>query len=133
MMRSYTSAGLRVMLRDLPVLRRTHGDGAVKRVTDLIRDAKVAERRISERYGRQLRDLDVLDIGTGQFLTQLIYFAQCNRAIGIDADVYAEGLNPIPYVRMAVVNGPARTIKTIGRKVLGIDRRYRDEVRKQLN
>lgn len=97
------------------------------------RNLRLLESRVLERYGLRLQDLDILDIGVGQFPIQMFYFARYNRVVGIDWNVIAQGLNPIPYITMFLLNGPRRTAKTIARKLLGIDRQYRKAAMEQLN
>jgi SAM-dependent methyltransferase len=87
---------------------------------------------LRERLALDLRDLDILEIGPGQFLTQMNYFAAHNRVVGIDLDVISRENNPISYFKMIRTNGVRRTAKTIGRKVLGIDRRFALELMRQL-
>lgn len=103
------------------------------RVNYVLTKLRNVERQLGELYGFKLNDRDVLDIGAGQYLMQMHYFAQRNRPVGIDFDVIAQGANPVPYLRMLWFNGSWRTLKTIGRKLLGIDRRYATVVRGQLN
>jgi SAM-dependent methyltransferase len=91
------------------------------------------EQAIEKNCAFVIRDRDVLDIGAGQFLMQLHYFGKHNRVTGIDFDVIAQGLNPLPYVEMFRRNGWRRTAKTVMRKALGIDRRYVAELKKQLD
>lgn len=134
-MGSYTSqsVGFRASVREVRGLYRKHTHqvaGSVKYILAKLRDV---ETQVQERYGFKLENRDVLDIGVGQFLIQTRYFAHRNRLVGIDFDVIAQGPNPVQYLRMLWFNGSRRTVKTIGRKLLGIDRCYATEVGKQLN
>jgi SAM-dependent methyltransferase len=74
----------------------------------------------------------LLEIGCGQRLAQTTYFAQQNEVVGIDLDVIARGLNPVPYFAMLRENGPIRFTKTLGRKLLGLDQLSGAELRRQL-
>ena len=78
------------------------------------------EANVFEHYGIRLRDLEILELGPGQFFGQTAYLACYNRVTGVDRDLLARGLNPIDYVRMLTINGPMRTLKTAGRKILGV-------------
>ncbi len=134
-MGSYTSqnTSLTGLLREAQSLYATQNrevSAHVKHVLDHLRNV---EGLLAEHYGFQLRDRDVLDIGTGQFLLQMYCFGLHNRVSGIDYDVIANGLSPLQYLRMLKINGPRRTIKTIGRKLLGIDRKHRSELKAQLS
>src|SRR5262249_29702228 len=75
--------------------------------------------------------LQVLDVGAGQMALQASYFALRNDVVGIDLDVIARGFAPGDYVRMARHNGLRRTVKTLGRKTLLVDARYRRELARQ--
>jgi len=90
-----------------------------------------AEQDMARVLGRPVRDLDMLEIGPGLLPRQLVYFAQGNRASGIDLDVIAEGVGPISFLRIARRNGPKRTLKTSARRLIGVDRRFRREVSSQ--
>jgi SAM-dependent methyltransferase len=131
---SYTSGGqsFRDIVRQLTSARRHYSANIEARVTESISEIKEIERHVVEAYGIRIRDLDVLEIGPGQFPGQMTYLALHNRAIGADRDVIVQGFRPMQYVRMLRDNGPMRTAKTIGRKALGLDRRYRKELRRQL-
>ena len=83
------------------------------------------EAAIGEETGIVLDDLDALDVGAGQLLLAMIYFGRGNRVVGIDQNVIAQGFHPKVYWDMLRTNGVQRLLKTLARKALGIDRRYR--------
>jgi len=134
-MSSYTSqrTNLGALCREALSLYRTQSSNIPDQVGGVLSHLRNLEQRIRETQGLTLENRDVLDIGVGQFLVQLQYFAKHNRVVGIDFDVIAQGLNPAQYVRMLRLNGGRRTAKTIVRKALGIDRRYASELKRQLN
>lgn len=117
-----TSPG--ALLREAFYLYQNHLQGAAQTVERVVSDLRSLE-RLLEKYSFTLRHRDILDIGVGQFLPQMHYFIQHNRVVGIDFDVIVQDLNPVQYARMFLLNGPRRAAKTITRKLLGIDRRYR--------
>lgn len=90
------------------------------------------ERLVDAEYGFRLAGRRVLDVGAGQRLIHMAYFARHNEAVGIDLEVIARGANPLQYVEMLWANGPRRTAKTIGRKLLGLDARCAAEIKRQL-
>jgi SAM-dependent methyltransferase len=102
------------------------------RVALVISELQWLERCVEDNCGRKLIGLDVLDVGPGQFPYQMIYFAQRNRVVGIDLDVVVQSFNPVRYFQMLRQNGARRTVKTLGRKLVGIDRRYASEMMRQL-
>jgi SAM-dependent methyltransferase len=108
-------------------LRGVHGDPAGAVAARLAR-ARDLEEQLAEARGREIADLDILDIGPGQLLTQPVYFAQRNRVVGVDTDVIAIGFSPAQYARMLSRNGLQRTLKTVGRKMLGVDKRHHAEL-----
>lgn len=132
-MRSYSSIPLdpRRLLQEAIELRRLHGDPAAAADVRLER-ARDVESMIAGALGREVADLDMLDVGCGQLPAQLVYFARSNRVVGIDADVVAFGLSPKRYVRMLRVNGPQRTVKTIARKALRVDAQFLAAYRSRL-
>lgn len=134
-MSSYTSqsTSLRDFLDEVQSLFRIQKNEASTHVEHVLNHLRNVEGLLEEHYGFRIRDCDVLDIGTGQFLLQMYYFGLHNRVTGIDFDIIAQGISPFQYLRMLKINGPRRTLKTIGRKLLGIDRKYRSELKSLLN
>ena len=66
----------------------------------------------------------ILVLGAGQTKREVIALGLANKVTAIDLDVGPTGWRPGPYVQLFRQNGPVRTAKTIGRKVLGIDHRF---------
>jgi SAM-dependent methyltransferase len=90
-----------------------------------------AEALVISQTGAPLENLDVLELGPGQLPRQTAYFALKNRVTAIDLDVIPEGFSS--YLQLLRQNGPKRLIKTLARKLLGYDRRFRAELRRQLH
>lgn len=134
-MNSYSSSRLGLARRasELFHLYRRDSRNVERKVQTILQRLAVVERRIEEHTGIVLRDKQLLDIGPGQKLDQMVYFARHNQVTGIDLDVIAQGVNPLQYVRMARANGPIRAAKTLGRKLLAVDRRWRREFSRQLD
>jgi SAM-dependent methyltransferase len=115
--------------------------GIVNRLKDVIRLYKVRTRNVEasiEMTKSQLAssadcfrgyttsplvDRDVLVVGVGQTQREVIGFGMENLVTGIDLDVIPQGWRPGQYVRLLKQNGGARFAKTVGRKMLGIDRK----------
>jgi len=133
-MKSYSSEwhGLGPFIREVGNLYRAHSRDIPQRVLSSIEDIRRVQRNVTEHFCIDVRDADVLEIGPGQFLTQLTYLGTLNRAVGIDVDVIVQGFEPLGYARMLRTNGLVRTGKTIGRKMLGVDRKYASELRRVL-
>src|SRR5260370_3548679 len=134
-MRSYSSesGGFIGFLREAASLYRLHSKDISERVRIRIEDARRVEGCVREKFGIELRGLDLLEIGPGQFLMQLTYFSIRNRVVGVDRDVVVRGFKPLGFAAMLKSNGARRTLKTIGRKLMGIDREYASQVLRQLN
>src|SRR5713226_2202975 len=134
-MRSYSSEsrGFIGFLREAASLHRLHSKDISERVRVRIEDARRVEACVRERFGLELRDLDLLEIGPGQFLMQLTYFSIRNRVVGVDRDVIVRGFKLPGYAAMLKNNGARRTMKTIGRKLMGIDHGYASQLLRQLN
>lgn len=129
--KSYSSQAGRLgtVVAELHALfQRKRGDAARRRAEEILRGVRRTEREINDHYGVELKDMDVLDIGAGQMLGHLAYFARRNRAVGVDMDVIVQDFNPLNYFAMWQANGLRRVIKTLGRKLTGFDRRFRSEL-----
>lgn len=113
-------------------LYRLHRQEVPERVSKLIREMRDIERLTLDAYNFPLASRRALDVGAGQRLMHLAYLAQCNTVTGIDLEVVVHGFNFRAYMRMVRTNGVRRTIKTIVRKMLQIDARYRRELCDQL-
>jgi SAM-dependent methyltransferase len=103
-----------------------------QQVADVLARVRKLERLTDEKLGLKLEGLEMLDVGAGQLLLQMRYFAARNRVVGIDRDLIVQGFDPRGYLEMARTNGARRAAKTIGRKALVIDSRYRRELDHQL-
>jgi SAM-dependent methyltransferase len=127
---SYTSQKLGVWSRllELRHLYRRHSHDVTARAKTLVERLRNTEDLVRERTGIVLRGLRMLDVGPGQTLYQMGYFARHNDVTGIDLDVIPQGFDPLAYLRMAKTNGPVRTLKTVTRKLLGLDAQFRREV-----
>ena len=134
MIRSYTSTkiGLAPRIHEALNLYRAHSKNVSGQVGQLLRRLRDAEEDVRRYTGRELEDLDVLEIGPGQMLKYLRYFGIRNNAIGIDLDVVSDTLAIPTLMRMLRVNGPMRACKTIVRKTLGLDARFNRELSRQL-
>ncbi len=91
------------------------------------------EELVYDAYGVRLRGLKMLDVGAGQMLLELRYFARANDVTGIDSDVIPQGLDPLAFLAMLRANGWQRLAKTLGRKLMRVDARHAAELRRRLN
>jgi SAM-dependent methyltransferase len=129
---SNTTTGGLASLREWWCLYRQQTSGVVSRVETYFNKLEYFCQQVQHLFNFEVRDRDVLDIGPGQYLVQMHYFARRNRVVGIDYDVIAQGFDIKSYAEMFRSNGLRRTVKTIVRKALGVDRHYRREVSRRL-
>ncbi len=131
--RSYTSGDTSgsAFLRELGSLYR-YSQQASERARESIEDVRLREAIVNRHLGFELRGLDILEIGPGQLQAHMKYLSVKNRVVGIDLDVITQSLSPLDYLRMLRTNGLRRAAKTLGRKLLGVDRKFASELRRQI-
>ncbi len=132
-MKSYSSeTKWGALWREARCLYQNHKLRASSRIDRYFAELGRHEEMVERRFGRKIQDMEILEIGPGPFLVHMRYFSQRNRVTGIDLDVVPHGFGLNQYWRMWRQNGTRRTLKTIIRKAIGIDRHYHREVRKRL-
>ncbi len=133
-MKSYTSGimSLPARLKEMAALYYMHSRNIPARVRITIERLRHIERLIELQTHVRLENLRILDIGPGQKLTHMRYFACKNTVVGIDLDVIPQGFSPLGYVKMLRLNGITRAAKTIGRKLLKLDAKFSNELGRQL-
>jgi SAM-dependent methyltransferase len=126
MTESYNSIpiGFKARYREFKHLLTFHKTEAENRVSTLAGLAEQCGHTLKEEFGFELSGRKVLDVGPGQYLIQSRYFALRNEVIAIDNEVIVERLTAERCREMMRRNGIQRTVKTIARKALGIDRAY---------
>lgn len=87
---------------------------------------------LEELRGAPLVDCDLLEIGPGQTRMFLMITGLTNRAIGVDMEPRPDRLGVADIWRIWRENGTLRAIKTLGREILGIERKTRAELARQL-
>lgn len=122
--RHYASIGIGRSIRQVIHALRSDDDAVAERVTVRAQRLRRDEARIALGLGRVFKGLDVLIIGPGPYLVEPRFFGQHNKVTAIDLDVFPSGFAPGPYFRMLRQNGLGRFVKTVGRKILGVDRRH---------
>jgi SAM-dependent methyltransferase len=134
LIKSYTSTniGLVQRINEAIDLYYQHSQNIPGQVNELLLWLRDTEEEVRRYAGRELEGLDVLEIGPGQMLNYLRYFALRNNATGIDLNVVSDRLALPTLVRMLRVNGPMRTAKTLLRKTLGLDAKFNKELCRQL-
>jgi SAM-dependent methyltransferase len=118
-------------LREAVGLYRLHAHGLSQRVAARLAETREVEELLERALGAPLIDKRILDVGAGQGLFHMAYFGRQNQVTGIDLEVIAQGMDLTAYARMWRANGARRTVKSAARKLLQVDRRYRQEVIRQ--
>jgi SAM-dependent methyltransferase len=134
-MKSYVDTQLGSMGRaiELSSLYLNYSRNTELRVRTSLEEARAFEAALQKATGHALGNgAAVLEIGPGQQLIQLRYFALHNQAVGIDLDFVPDRGRIADYYRMWRRNGSMRTAKTILRRMAGFDARIRRELKKQL-
>jgi SAM-dependent methyltransferase len=133
--KTYTSSRSNPLafLREIFNLYRIRGSDIPGQVAGTIAHMHNCEGRILDATGLRLEGLKTLVIGPGQTAREMVYLALRNDVIGIDLDAIPQGFDPIAYLHMLQRNGPMRILKTLGRKVLGLDAKFNRELYKQLH
>jgi 2-polyprenyl-3-methyl-5-hydroxy-6-metoxy-1,4-benzoquinol methylase len=123
MAHSYATITLESVVRH--AVRSMDREALSRHVAELARRLRRDEARMAAKLGRPLSGLDLLEIGPGQHGERARYFARANSVTAIDLDVLPRPWHPWDYLRMARQNGAGRVVKTLGRKILGVDRARR--------
>jgi SAM-dependent methyltransferase len=110
-----------------------HRKRVAEELPSLVVETKAAMTKMQALYGHELRGLKILDVGPGPFLLQSCILGLQNEVVAMDLDVIPVGFEPLAYLRMLRINGGFRTLKTLARKGLGIDREYRRQLKILLN
>lgn len=120
----YASIGIGRSVRQVLHALRSDDRAVAERVATIAQRLRRDEKRIADALGRAVKGREVLIIGPGPYLVEPRYFGRDNSVTAIDLDVIPSGLAPGPYLQMLRQNGPGRFLKTVGRKILGVDRRF---------
>jgi SAM-dependent methyltransferase len=133
-MKSYVNTRLGLMGRfhELLSLYRVHSHKTQGRIQTLLTEAAAVEKALEQASGRPTRGAQILEVGAGQQAIHLAYFARENHVVGIDLDILPDR-SLGDYLRMWRRNGSMRTLKTVGRRALGIDAALARELKKQLS
>lgn len=119
----YASTGIIRSIRQVMYVLRNDENTIAKSVAVRAERLRRDEARIACAFGHELTGLDILIIGPGPYLVEPRFFGQHNNVTAIDLDEIPIGFAPGPYFRMLRQNGFGRFAKTVGRKIIGVDRR----------
>lgn len=125
--KTYTAMHTRPLafLRDALELWKWRTRGLAEETADAAAQGRSFDAEVAAELGSGLTGKKVLIIGPGQTLREWWAYSSLGAdVVGIDLDVVPVGLDVMAYYNLLQKNGPVRFAKTLGRKVLGIDRAY---------
>lgn len=128
----YASTSIGRSIRQIMHGLRSNNARIAERVRIIAERLRRDEARIATGLNRAVNGQDVLIIGPGPYLVEPRFFGLRNQVTAVDLDVIPQGFSPWGYLRMLRQNGAGRFLKTVGRKILGIDRRHARAWRKEL-
>jgi SAM-dependent methyltransferase len=129
-MKTYTSmrGGLAGFARDAARLYKVRTQDLAGEVSATVLQKQTLESEFVDKTGTEFRNQEVLVLGAGQTGREVMAFGIANKVTAIDLDVIPQGWRPGPYVTLLKQNGVVRAAKTVGRKALGIDYRFKKEL-----
>jgi SAM-dependent methyltransferase len=96
-------------------------------------NAQRFDAEVTKALGSGLAGKKVLIVGPGQTLREWWAFSTLGAdVVGIDLDVVPVGLDLPAYYQLLRQNGPVRFAKTVGRKMMGIDRAFEASLARSL-
>lgn len=124
-MQSYRDVPLNALqrIRELSALYAFRRGIQAHEVERLIQDVQEHTKRIECLLGEPLRGKHLLEVGSGQLLKRARIFGVSNHVTCIDLDELPTG-SMTGMVRMWQTNGSMRVLKTLVRRLLGMDRRF---------
>lgn len=133
-MKSYTSlnSDLRERLMEAINLYKVHSSNVEEQAEVFIERVIDIDQRCKRMTGRGIENCDFLEVGPGQRLKYLKYFALRNAAVGLDLDEIFDRLTLKAVVKMLKTNGPGRAAKTVLRKCMGFDSAFERAVVRRL-
>jgi SAM-dependent methyltransferase len=124
--------GIGGFLGDARHLYKSRRNNLPSDIAMTMRQKRVVQQAYLEATGKPFSQTKVLVLGAGQTAREVVAFGTDNHVTAIDLDVIPNGWNPGPYLQLLRQNGPTRALKTVGRKVLGIDRQFSKALCKEL-
>lgn len=126
-------SGIVKFVSELIHLYRFQSKNQASQVQDLVFNMRQMENSIESLLGSKVQNKNILEVGPGQKMPHLYYFARKNSYVGIDLDQPIQDISVKGTIDMWRSNGLTRVVKTLGRRLLGIDRSFKSELFKQLN
>lgn len=124
--------GTDATLAEVLSLHRQQTRDIPRRVTAALDMQRDAVARVEDLRGAPLAGCDVLEVGPGQARLFLMAIGLTNRAIGVEMAPRPARLGAAAPWRIWRRKDRSRLAKTLGRAVLGLERRTRSELARQL-
>jgi SAM-dependent methyltransferase len=115
----------------LLLYRSNFGDIA-GRVTEQLEEASRIERMLAEGLGEAVVDKQLLEIGPGPHGAMTHYFGARNACTGIDIEVADKGGPIAAFFADRRASGTSRALRNLFKNLLGLNRRYAEELAKQI-
>lgn len=108
---------------ELAALYRFRKGRQEEEVASLVLSLNEGKRHVEALLGHEMIGKDILEIGPGPYLKQARFYGIGNRVTAIDLDqIELKGAGD--WLRLWSKNGTTRFLKTLGRKLAGIDRDF---------
>lgn len=127
-----TGRGVRHVVAELLDLYRKQTRDIPASVEAALAQQRATVAAIEDHRAAPLMDCDVLEIGPGQARLFLMATGLTNRALGVDMERTPDRLTLGAMWHIWRQNGGLRLAKTLGRHMLGVERRTRAELARQL-
>lgn len=93
----------------------------------------MARQHLKKTFDVEWRNCRLLDVGCGQLLRHALIFGIDNKVVGIDIELPFKYPYVFDFLKTVRQSGVSRAIKTAVRQVLGVDRRFRRSLLRNLN
>jgi SAM-dependent methyltransferase len=127
-----TNLGVRGRFREAVALYRFHRVNPEEQVSDFLSVMHSYRSHIESLLQQKLEERSILEIGPGQLMKNARFFAAHNRVVAVDLDQVITAWSFNTWWTMLRRNGPLRFAKTVARRTLGVDRRFIDELTRQM-
>lgn len=127
-----TGRGVRPVIAEFLDLYRKQTRDIPAAVEAALAQQRATVAAIEDKRAAPLMDCDILEIGPGQARLFLMATGLTNRALGVDMERTPDRLTLGAMRHIWRQNGSLRLLKTLGRHALGVERRTRAELARQL-
>lgn len=120
-------------VQEVSALYRRKRSQAAAQVAKTLAELATVDEAMTAMLGSALENRRILIVGPGQHSTEVLYWARHgNDVVGVDLDPAPEHASIGDYLRIWRSSGGIRLIKTLGRRLLGIEASYRRQITEQL-